>query len=342
MVGPGDVRTVIRVLREGGPKAVWRLICLKCRGVRDRMAHGIRRALFGACYCKEKPIRSFDLDEAKARVGAVSLDEHSRAYNEECVPAYLATMEYLVGFGRDTRVLEVGACPYGMSLLMRRYLFDSVTAVSYAGPDRRNLEGRDVRLESEGAETVVLREYLFNAEEDAWPFPDEAFDLVLLCNVIEHFARDPMHVVAEANRVLSGNGHLFISTPNVLSAYHMDRLLIGRTPNVCPLYRYGATDRHNRELTPAELRALCESGGFETELLECANLGAPSEPRLRTLLAIWFAQGRLADRRDCIAGLFRKAGPVRDRYPVCESLYCAEDLPLWSATAPRVEPPPNC
>jgi SAM-dependent methyltransferase len=334
----GDIRTVVRVGREGGLKAVWQLLCLKCRGPRDRVAGWLRRALFGASYCGEKTIRSFDVDEARAIVGAVSLDEHSRAYNRERVPTYLATMEYLAGFGRDTRVLEIGACPYGMSLLMRRYLFDSVTTVSYAGPDRRNFEGRDVRLEAEGAEAVVLREYLFDAETDAWPFVDGSFDLVLLCHVIEHFARDPMHAIAEANRVLSANGHLFVSAPNVLSAHHLDGLLVGRPPNICPFYRYKITDRHNRELTPAELRVLCESGGFETEMLECASLGMAGEARLRTLLAILLTQGTLAGRRETLAGLFRKTGPVRDRYPLSESLYCAEDRPLWSMAPSREAP----
>jgi SAM-dependent methyltransferase len=46
------------------------------------------------------------------------------------------------------------------------------------------------------------------------PYPDAAFDLVILCEVAEHLPTE-IPVIAEIGRVLVPGGHLVLSTPNV-------------------------------------------------------------------------------------------------------------------------------
>ncbi len=46
------------------------------------------------------------------------------------------------------------------------------------------------------------------------PYPDAAFDLVVLCEVAEHLQSE-IPVIAEIGRVLASGGHLVMSTPNV-------------------------------------------------------------------------------------------------------------------------------
>jgi SAM-dependent methyltransferase len=46
------------------------------------------------------------------------------------------------------------------------------------------------------------------------PYPDAAFDLVILCEVAEHLSTE-IPVVGEIGRVLAPSGHLVLSTPNV-------------------------------------------------------------------------------------------------------------------------------
>jgi SAM-dependent methyltransferase len=46
------------------------------------------------------------------------------------------------------------------------------------------------------------------------PYPDAAFDLVILCEVAEHLPTE-IPVVAEIGRALAPGGHLVLSTPNV-------------------------------------------------------------------------------------------------------------------------------
>jgi len=46
------------------------------------------------------------------------------------------------------------------------------------------------------------------------PYPDGAFDVVLLCEVAEHLPTE-LPVIAEIGRVLAPGGHIVLSTPNV-------------------------------------------------------------------------------------------------------------------------------
>lgn len=48
------------------------------------------------------------------------------------------------------------------------------------------------------------------------PFSDESFEVVILCDVLEH-VKDPIQVLAEATRVLRPGGLIYTSVPNRLS-----------------------------------------------------------------------------------------------------------------------------
>jgi SAM-dependent methyltransferase len=52
-----------------------------------------------------------------------------------------------------------------------------------------------------------------NLETHPLPLPDESVDLVMLLEVLEHFEIDPLHALAEINRVLKPGGILFLYHP---------------------------------------------------------------------------------------------------------------------------------
>ena len=54
---------------------------------------------------------------------------------------------------------------------------------------------------------------LFDAEKDRFPYCDERFSTVLCGELIEHLFEDPMHLMAEVNRILKPGGHLVLTTP---------------------------------------------------------------------------------------------------------------------------------
>lgn len=81
-----------------------------------------------------------------------------------------------------------------------------------------------------------LRCQFVSASAYQLPFPGENFDLVFLCEVIEHLA-EPVKMLAEARRVLKQGGKFLLTTPYRLREFPAD-------PN------------HVREYFPQEIKAM--------------------------------------------------------------------------------------
>ena len=150
----------------------------------------------------------------------------------------------------------------------------------------------------------------FNFEKDRFPFEDDSFDIVLFMEVIEHLGEDPMHAMAEINRVTKQGGYLLITTPNISSWKAIRRALNHEHPELFPPYmRHGGTDRHNREYTFKEIGQLINDAGFDAERIEAIDvydhLGS-AEP-----IDGFDSSGR-GDTTFCLC---RKTSAVRDRMP---------------------------
>jgi SAM-dependent methyltransferase len=149
-------------------------------------------------------------------------------------------------------------------------------------------------------------------ETDALPFADASHDVVLAMEVLEHLGRDPMWALWEINRVLRASGLLFLTTPNAASSSAILRALKHHNPYVFPLFRRdGATDRHNREYTFTELKALVNSAGMRVESLATMDVYAAPEQPPKALLAPYGTECR----GDTIFLLARKIGAPTERYP---------------------------
>jgi len=174
-----------------------------------------------------------------------------------------------IGIGRDSRVLELGANPYLMTLMIRRYLEPQLSLANYFGSDR---------TETTAIDSVVLDDvridlpyWHFNIERDEFPFHEGEFDLVLFCEVLEHLLVDPDRVVGEIARITKPRGHVLISTPNATRLPNLFFLAAGKSiwewysPN-------GPYGRHNREFTAAEIQDLLRRHGFDIVAVEVRNL----------------------------------------------------------------------
>jgi SAM-dependent methyltransferase len=257
--------------------------------------------------------------------------DHNEAvmnYHRIFVRRYANTLSCLASLPRDLKTLELGANPYGLTAIIRHRLFSDLQLASFGETG----EVTDVLLGICGQQ-YRLRETKFNAERDRWPYPDETFDLILSCEMLEHLVMDPMHLFAEANRVLKPDGRLFVSTPNASSFQNVIKALCFQAQSLAPHYRApmdfsGIYQRHNRELTPPALQAMFKAGGFGEQTMFTFdsypfNSYGVDDSKISRLREI-FGDRLRGDTLNCL-GL--KRGAVADRYPEDEELYLKSDFP---------------
>jgi SAM-dependent methyltransferase len=160
---------------------------------------------------------------------------------------------------------------------------------------------------------------LFDAEKDPFPYPDAHFDTVLCCELIEHLPSDPMHLMAEVNRIIKDGGHLVLTTPNICSARAISAILQGYHPGFFPAYLRPEAQgdaRHAREYAPREIALMFHDSGFEVARLETGEFRDEPHPELQWVLHLLDQYTLRRDLRgDGIYAVGVKRGGVSERYP---------------------------
>ena len=164
-------------------------------------------------------------------------------------------------------VLELGAAPYLMTALLRKFRDARLTLSGYGSGD----SGEDTIRFGPGGEAERFTIDFFNLEKDRFPYPEDSFDVALMCEIIEHLPEDPVHPLTELRRVLRPGGHLVLTTPNMARLENVAKLLVGENPSD-QYSGYGPYGRHNREWTTEEMRRLLSENGYEVETLFTADV----------------------------------------------------------------------
>lgn len=191
------------------------------------------------------------------------------------------------------RLLELGAAPYIMTLMLKR---DTPYEVFAAGRrEDKPSEFSITRHNRERGETHSFTCQNFNVEKDPFPYPSGWFDVVLCCELLEHLVEDPTHMLVEIHRVLRPGGRLLVTTPNVLVLRNVNALVRKRQSIYGPYSGYGVYGRHNREWTMREVVQLVRGCGYHVEgqqLLDtyphrgCAALLKRLFPHLRDMICV--------------------------------------------------------
>ncbi len=179
---------------------------------------------------------------------------------------FLKTLElFPEGINANSRVLELGASPYFMSMLIEK-TFGCCPDLANYFHNQKYRESKQVLVSEKHNDRRSMAFKNFDVEKDLFPYKKESFDLVLFCEIIEHLTVDPVHSLVQINRLLKKGGSMIITTPNALRYENIAKLILGK--NIYDHYSgYGAHGRHNREYTPHELRLLVEALGFSVTRL---------------------------------------------------------------------------
>jgi len=122
---------------------------------------------------------------------------------------------------------------------------------------------------------------------DPLPFPNETFRAVIFSEVLEHLRLSPSLVFKELHRIMSPQGILLVTTPNVARITNVVKLLLGK--NISETFpddvkTNNITDylTHIREYTMGELVDLLRRNGFEP--LETRYSSCMERQKSRSLL----------------------------------------------------------
>jgi glycosyltransferase involved in cell wall biosynthesis/SAM-dependent methyltransferase len=295
----------------------WPKVARKYVDFLDCIAHGVTPAAAVSIEPEEPLQVSEPLPVEPDYIVSWSPTEAARSYARTHLTRLERTLALTPPGGPNDRILEMGVYLQITAALKNRLGYGEVRGCYY-GP----AGGVDPRTVTCGDEVFTVDVDLFDAEKDRFPYDDAYFSTVLCCELLEHLTADPMHMMAEINRILKPGGHVLITTPNLGSLRAISAILQGYHPGLFPAYirppqpGVEPDPRHNREYMTREIAHLLEDSGFEVTVLETGPFLARPEPEyawVSQLLERYELSHSL--RGDGIYAVGRKTGPVRERYP---------------------------
>jgi 2-polyprenyl-3-methyl-5-hydroxy-6-metoxy-1,4-benzoquinol methylase len=160
---------------------------------------------------KKVYFRSIIWLNSKSKSAAVRLTRLTGKSQVPIHPKHLVTVEenlpwYLDYIEPGMKVLDIG-CGQGVHSLRAAHQGAQVLSVDY---NWLNLEIGQALKQEEPTTQVI---FMMGNVERPLPFSDEAFDLVLMLDVIEHLYQRT-HALREVQRVLKPNGILLLAAPN--------------------------------------------------------------------------------------------------------------------------------
>lgn len=191
------------------------------------------------------------------------------AYLEHARCSYLRTLRDVVRITdamplkrHQIRILEVGAFLGVVSCVLSRLGF-GVTALDI--PEFMVNDCLNKRYRQHNVATAIA-----NLKDYSIPCESGLFNLVIMCETLEHLNFNPLPVMAEINRVLDTNGQLYLSLPNQASLVNRAKLLFGESIHN-PMQDFAEqlarksnmiVGIHWREYTADELQELVRLSGF--------------------------------------------------------------------------------
>lgn len=193
-------------------------------------------------------------------------------YISTCRSSYIRTITDVVSyFNRSNvydfsgiRILEIGSFLGIVAVVLSRLGF-SVTALDI--PEFMANRRIQKKFEQHNIEW-----YSSNLASYRIPCDSDKFDLIIMCEVLEHLNFNPLPVLAEVNRIAVMDGVLYLALPNIARLRNRINMLLGRSIHE-PIDRFinqlNQRDTmivgiHWREYTVDEIKYMLAKLGFKS------------------------------------------------------------------------------
>jgi SAM-dependent methyltransferase len=118
-------------------------------------------------------------------------------------------------------------------------------------------------------------------EEFVLPFDDETFDVIIMCEVLEHLNFNPLPLLKEINRIGAKNSIFYLALPNAAQIHNRLNMLRGQAIGINIQEFFTQLDPnsseivngHWREYTAPEIREILERLGYRLEKHYFFSLG---------------------------------------------------------------------
>jgi 2-polyprenyl-3-methyl-5-hydroxy-6-metoxy-1,4-benzoquinol methylase len=216
-------------------------------------------------------IADFDLKVEGATQGMPSINtgsgpaSYAARHRHEYVRTVSDILQYRPVTSGPVRVLELGAF-FGVNCMALRSLGYEVTAADM--PEFIDNPVQVARYAQYRIATKGVR-----LEEFVLPFDDNSFDVIIMCEVLEHLNFNPLPLLKEINRVGSLKSIFYLSLPNVAQIRNRIKALKGKALGISVAEFFTQLDPqsseivngHWREYTGPEIREMLERLGYRIE-----------------------------------------------------------------------------
>ena len=230
-------------------------------------------------------------------------------YHKKHLRRIARTLHVFLDQKPEGRILEIGTGGI-IPLALQELLPDSEVVVTNFAEDQ---EVSHTFAPSINGKTGKFQAYNIDLEYDPIPEPDESFDWVLCCEVIEHMEIDPMAMLAELNRVMKTGASVLLTTPNIVSSRALTKMVYGLEPHFYMKYLASREyHRHNYEYSIHTLMQVLKAAGFDGQIWTEDNFenGLTDVPARLKLAG--FTINHIGDNIMTVA---KKISEVQDRHP---------------------------
>lgn len=170
---------------------------------------------------------------------------------------YLKDLALIEKIYKNGTIAEIGSLPCQLTFCLKELGYP-IVGIDIS-PERAKSFIEDSKLETKKCDI----------EKEPLPFKNDTINLIIFNETFEHLRINPMYTLKELQRILSPQGRMILTTPNLYSLKNIIYFNLGKSFNDA-YEEFNKLDSvghmgHIREYTFHEMKKFLESAGFKIE-----------------------------------------------------------------------------